>query len=279
MKKNPFEVLGLDPGALNGLTDSQIETLIKGFSNTWQKICHPDVSGGRKKLMDKSIAINEAMEQLDRKKYPKGFQGWRDDFLKAKPVKKKMAEIQRENDNLRLTLAKAYANIVVQLENHFFSKNSQGNVVLRIHNIWSSVGSVRWVANARKSPHAFLTLEIDSSHRIISYNGELLKDKKFLIGSIDEKQYLNIVSPIISDVFDGEVRKFSLLSSRSVKATNSFVHGPMIDSGMYHIIAPYIRYGVVKNGYIVSISKMNSDIFFQVEGVIRSPEVIIPSSS
>lgn len=85
---NPFKVLGLDPSVLQGLTDPQIQILVKGAHRSLASIHHEDVTGRDNK---KIRQVNEARDQLSD---DVRFRYWKIRFLKSR--KDRLADFEDE---------------------------------------------------------------------------------------------------------------------------------------------------------------------------------------
>lgn len=87
---NPFNVLGIAPIAVRGLTDEKIATLVKAMYRALSLIHHPDRGGKRSKFQ----SLQEAVEELDWEANPEQFRYWREQLLRT--PKQKLADAVRE---------------------------------------------------------------------------------------------------------------------------------------------------------------------------------------
>lgn len=270
---NPFDVLGLSPEALNGLTDLQIDTLISGVSKTLQKIYHPDVSKS-KKSVERSADISFALEQLNRQKYPEGYLNWKKTFMKKTPLKKRLSLANGELLKSVRLLHSAYIQSAGFLENKFFGDAAEvfafGNKQLHIHHTWLSSQGFRWVSSENNS---FFEYRTDEKGHVISVDGhcETFDNGKCIVGVIDGHYFLNILMREIRDIYEGLDKK------RQIASVNARIHkgtkyrGPIITQDHFGLVIPHIKFADVTIGdYVVSINKTEEgSIFFQIDGSLK----------
>ena len=268
-KTNPFYALGLDPSALSGLTDAQIDVLVKGVAHTMQKICHPDVTAS-KKMHKKSRAINEAIALLDRKKYPEGFQSWKQDFCKKTPMKKKLddafAQVQKAQDHE----SHAYVQMMHLLDEFCFRQSMEQmekRATFIIHNTWMVVQGVTWLPPENKA--TFYPYDIDEGGHVI--NSPDITYKKCIVGFIEPYIWLNHVVRDVKEVYDDLDKQRKIATTNAIRNKKSKFRGPIFTKSHLNILLPHVVFtdDVEVDGYIVSINRRDDEVFFQVDGSLR----------
>lgn len=100
MARNPFEVFGLTPEMVAGLSEKDLFAVIKSLYRALQKTVHPDVvkKSPRKDTADKAVELNLAFESLNLDKNPVAFRRHRKTFIARRPkvVYQKSLALQRE---------------------------------------------------------------------------------------------------------------------------------------------------------------------------------------
>lgn len=271
--KNPFSVLGLAPSALDGLNDIQIDILVTRFAKIMQLLHHPDTS--KKKSTAKSIAISKAVEALDRKKYPEAFRHWKESFLKKTPMVKKIEDAETLAKNYHVDFVELSRVTAALLGRKAFHSDKHLLDIrgkrIHIHNPWISIPNLRWVMSSSVPGPAFFFLEVDKDCRVVSYDEELVQ-KKFVIGSIEGKAYLNTVSDILKKFFADTSQRMRLSAQKARTTGKTSYRGPVIEKDTFHLIAKYVRHDIASNGYIVTINQRDDadgSIFFQIEGSVK----------
>jgi hypothetical protein len=87
MEKNPFLVLGIHPDLVKRLNNEQLDALSARVYKALLEIFHPDKKGGSEKIAKE---INAAKEKIDYKNNRKGFEQYKNEYIKRPPYQKKV---------------------------------------------------------------------------------------------------------------------------------------------------------------------------------------------
>ncbi len=264
-KTNPFYALGLDPSALSGLTDAQIDVLVKGVAHTMQKICHPDVTSS-KRLHKKSRAINDAVALLDRKKYPEGFHSWKQDFCKRTPMRKKLDDAFAQVQKAQKQESHTYVQMMHLLDQFYFEWSThqmEKKATLIIHNMWMVVQGTTWLPAKNKA--AFYPYDIDERGHVID------SPEKCIVGFIEPYIWLNHVIKDVKKVYDDLDKKRQIATTNAIRNKQSKFRGPIFTKSHLNILLPHVVFtnDIKVGGYIVSINRRGDEVFFQVDGSLR----------
>ncbi len=275
MEKNPFTTLGIDPSVVSGLTDDQIEILIRGVAKTLQKICHPDKTNN-KTLRKRSNKINLAIEQLNREKYPEGFDYWKKKFLTKSSMKKKTERTNLEIEKLSQNLNRICLQNVDLLKNKFFSHLlipfELTNKTIRLHNTWLISQNNYWIPFSKENVrHSFFEYKLNEEGRVVCIGNKKINTDKVIIGAIDDGIFSNFLIKEIKVLYKNLKRERLMMSNKAKADKKTSYRGPIITKEQYKIIAPYIKCKDIKIGnYIVSINyTIDNDIYFQIDGSLK----------
>ena len=239
-KDNPFAVLGLDPSVLSGLSSVQVDTLVKGVANTLQKICHPDIISSNSKLAKRSIAINKAMEQLDRKKYPQAFVSWREEFIKKTPMKQKLFLSDKVIIEASVDLARACSINSELLASVYFpdlveNNNTLDGKLIRVHNTWLSCRGYRYVATLRKN-NVFYEYKIGDSGSVVEVDGVVSEFNKTIVACIDDGVFINSLMEGIKKLDSDIAKRRRIAGVAAARNGKTKYRGPIISKENYGMI-------------------------------------------
>ncbi len=99
LKRNPFEVFGINPQLAKELNDEVLFKIIKGIYRTLQLYYHPDRGGDPKKALE----LNLAFEALNYEKNPQAFLNYKKAYvqrLSRKTLKRELEELQNAHRKL-----------------------------------------------------------------------------------------------------------------------------------------------------------------------------------
>jgi curved DNA-binding protein CbpA len=83
--KNPFEVFGLTPDLVAGLSEKELFTVIKTMYRTLLKTFHPDISPGSQDGGNRSVELNLAFDSLNLEKNQTSFRKYRKTYIARRP--------------------------------------------------------------------------------------------------------------------------------------------------------------------------------------------------
>jgi hypothetical protein len=287
MDKNPFLAMGLNPEAINGLTDQQIEMIISMLHKAWQQIYHPDKSGGS---TGKSQFFNQLKDQLDYKKNPEQYALYKQEFLKKIPKGKKkidweskLKSAQDQNNQLALAFLE-YLKALLLPPSGLTVFNLQP-CVIRLHDYARDSNAREYVHGLNipkgKNPSFFeIIINPDLTLTEKRVGKEKIFSQKKLIGTIYPKtlnqdkitmrsflqKIQNAWTPINQDNAEkGIIRT----SSRLIKYLE-----PKIPAGEFLYLLPYLKPNLVKDAYLFSVNNEGRQLIFSLEGTIKDIDIL-----
>jgi len=272
--KNPFEILGLNPNILMGLSDEEIQLLVRSQYRALQRIHHPDMGGDAKKSME----INSAYNALTSSEY---FKQYKKAFIKPK-AKVKAIVLERELDAEKARTLEDYQKYVSYLAACFSGEKTVFNIgpcTLRIqdYNLSLKLSVYANYASKRGGQNLFYDL-------LVRKDGTLARRKnkktvelegKRLIGTVSHetivkyggvKSVLELAQRIVTRE-DIELKR--LTSSRKIEEIEFDNQiSPEDFQRIMMLITPKI-----KSGSMLFAINLGKEISFSLEGIICSPEL------
>ena len=269
MDKNPFSVLGLDPSALRGLTDQQVEELVKKMAKIMQTFCHPDIAKNPV-LRARSIEINRAIELLNRKKYPDAWDEYKRSFLKKTPLRKRIEQLSdliAKSEKKENLYCEKIANILVYQIFEARSNNcGESERELVIHNTWVNTGGFSWVPKKDVSTCRYFLDDIG----IVLNSPSLLE--KAVVGVIDEGYFINNLIRELKLAYESLSNERLIAGTMAMRNGKSNYRGPVIGRDNYKLVVPHIDFFAPfkKGAYVVTINRRGKEeIFFQIDGSVK----------
>ena len=287
MDKNPFFALGLNPEAINGLTDLQIEIIVSMLHKAWQQIYHPDKSGGN---TDKSQFFNQLNDLLDFKKNPELYALYKQEFLKKITRGKKKidwedkAKFAQEQTNQLALAFLEYLKVILLPPIGLTIFNLQP-CIIRLHDYVRDSNATDYVRQIiipkRQNPN-FLEIIINPDLTLTEkrLGKEKIFSQKKLIGTIYPKT-LNQQNITMRSFLQKIQNAWTPINQKNVevgatKGKSRIIKylEPKIPTEEFLYLLPYLKPDLVKDGYLFSVNNESGKIIFSLEGTIKDIEII-----
>ncbi|MFC1599058.1 DnaJ family molecular chaperone [Patescibacteria group bacterium] len=287
VKKNPFQILGLNPDTIRGLKDEEILILVESQYKALQKIFHPDKPRGNE---EKSKLISDARMILDPKKHPEEFEVFKRQFLKKSSMKSQIDQLKTE-----LKTAKDLTNLFYLVLLDYLKASadiSDETTVFNIEPCIISLHDYRFGMNLplfeseelhrkhkeKKNNPAFFELEVNADNTITKIKlGDKTNFTKTLIGTISssmlkKKKGLDTMSRVLKlaqHVWSPEMAIMKgLMTGKRTDYSKVVYAEERIPAESFMPIMGMVRPQLNVHDYLFSISQDHKGTFFTFEGTI-----------
>jgi hypothetical protein len=287
MDKNPFSALGLNPEAINGLTDQQIEIIVSMLHKAWQQIYHPDKVGGS---TGKSQFFNQLKDQLDYKKNPEQYALFKQEFLKKIPKGKKkidweseLKSAQVQTNQLALSFLE-YLKAILLPPSGLTVFNLQP-CIIRLHDYVRDSNATDYVRNIimpkGQNPNFFeIIVNPDLTLTEKRLGKEKIFSQKKLIGTIYPKT-LNQQNITMRSFLQKIQNAWTPVNQRNSEVGATKGKGriikylePKIPTEEFLYLLPYLKPTLVQDAYLFSVNNQSGQLIFSLEGTIKNIEII-----
>ena len=277
---NPFIELGITREEISGLSDDEINGIVKKKARALLRTRHTDVGGS----LIGTQHIIKAYKSLDFVKDPVSFKYWKSEYLKvpSRPRSKLMAEIsgyrEKNSDLVNLIVQSMLDDDYTGSDNGLFLELPNA-CTLRVYDSWLDLQTrrVRWI---RESPRLLYELKHEHGY-LVRLRGDLAVNKdphlvsnKKLVGTVGEQVvngYGNIMHVLLmTQLNENNIRTVKFSRDGKFYPTKAFVQkfdnrvSPEAYKSIAHLVSPKLS----NPSYLFSVNREQNQVYFSLEGKI-----------